>query len=109
MDHALIEELVSNLEAEINNGGFDQYFFNSAGDKTVETIRALERIGANKTASIVKDAAAKFPDGQPSPDRNERQKQLEVVSPESDAFEEQDNAFLAYTEDLLALVTGHSA
>jgi hypothetical protein len=48
MHHGLIEELVSNLEAEINNGGFDQYFFNSTGDRTAETIRALELIGAKK-------------------------------------------------------------
>ena len=48
MTAAEIQNLVDELEAEINNGGFDQYFFNSAGDKAAEAINALEAIGANK-------------------------------------------------------------
>ncbi|WP_158594608.1 DMP19 family protein [Ulvibacterium marinum] len=33
---------ISELEAEINNGGFHQYFFNSSGQNCFETLRALE-------------------------------------------------------------------
>lgn len=99
-----IKQLIYDLEGEINNGGFDQFFFNSAGDQTQETIDALEKIGATHTAEIVKRAAAKFPNGMPSPDRGIRQEQLDLVSPDSDAFEAEDKAFLEYVDDLESLV-----
>ena len=41
------------LEREINNGGFEQWFFNSAGNYALDTPAALEAIGANHTAGIV--------------------------------------------------------
>ena len=102
-----IQELIDELESEINNGGFDQFFFNSAGDYTEETIQALFRIGASHTAEIVKKAASKFPAGMPPKHRNSRQELLEVVSPDSDAFEECDVEFLAYEDDLASLVAGY--
>src|SRR6185295_11604327 len=37
---------VWNLEAEVNNGGFSQFFDNSAGDYAAETPGALRTIGA---------------------------------------------------------------
>lgn len=85
--------LVDILEMEVNNGGFDQFFFNSSGDRTADTIEALEAIGAQHTASIVKSAASRFPGGMPSVDRNERQEQLEKLSPDANAFEVEDAAF----------------
>ncbi|MEL4428856.1 DMP19 family protein [Shewanella mangrovisoli] len=102
-----IKELVDELEAEINNGGLDQYFFNSAGDYTEETIQALVKIGAKHTAEIVKKAASKFPGGMPPKNRDARQEILENISPESDAFEEFDDEFLAYEDDLASLVSGY--
>jgi len=56
-----IAKLVGALEAEGNNSGFDQFFYNSAGDNTAETIRTLETIGAVTVSDILKRAAAKFP------------------------------------------------
>jgi hypothetical protein len=41
-----------NLESEINNGGFSQYFYNSSGDNAHETILSLNSIGAAWTAGI---------------------------------------------------------
>ncbi|MEJ2420051.1 MAG: DUF4375 domain-containing protein [Exilibacterium sp.] len=35
------------LEAEVNNGGFDQLFYNSAGDIAFYTAKALDSIGAH--------------------------------------------------------------
>lgn len=104
MDAETIKILIDELEAEINNGGFDQFFFNSAGDNTAEIIVTLKAIGANHTASIVESAAAKFPNGAPPSDRDRRQEALESISPNSDAFEEQDQAFYKYQDNLSALV-----
>ena len=108
MSPADVSRLIAELEAEINNGGFDQFFFNSAGDNTKETIEALVAVGANHTAAIVRKAAARFPGGMPSPDRNTRQEQLERISPDNDAFEEQDDAFYEYKDDLSGLVAKHA-
>lgn len=44
------------LEAEVNNGGFDQYFRNSAGEHAPWAIEALEEIGAPNCAAIVRRA-----------------------------------------------------
>jgi hypothetical protein len=105
-----VRELVGILEAEVNNGGFDQFFFNSAGDRTCDIIYALEAIGAKHTAAIVRSAASKFPGGMPPVDRDARQGLLlEQVSPDSDAFESDDQAFFAYHDDLESLVNAYAS
>jgi hypothetical protein len=100
-----IGQLVGSLRAEVNNGGFDQFFFNSASDRTAEIISALELIGASKTADIVRRAAGKFPGGMPPSEWAERQDLLvDEVSPEADAFKEFDQEFYASSENLTELV-----
>src|SRR5690349_14186235 len=107
MDRELIVELIGSLESEINNGGFDQFFFNSPGNRTGEIVEALIAIGANHTAGIVKRAAGKFPAGFAPSNRKERQIQLLQISPDADAFELEDDAFLKYVDDLSGLVASY--
>ena len=53
-------------EAEINNGGFSQYFANSSAESAPFVVEAFEAIGAPKTADICKRAkATAFPAGMP--------------------------------------------
>jgi hypothetical protein len=47
---------ISELEAEINNGGLNQYFFNSSGQNCFATLRLLKSTGKTKTASILEQA-----------------------------------------------------
>jgi hypothetical protein len=109
MTPAEVQRLVDDLEAEVNNGGFDQYFFNAAGDEAAAAIEALEAIGAGRTAAIVRSACARFPGGMPPADRDTRQALLtESVSPEGDAFEDDDDAFLNYEDDLAGLVAAYA-
>jgi hypothetical protein len=68
------------LEAEVNNGGFDQYFFNDAGNLARAAAQALRRIGAAQCAEIVADAVAIFSPPGPALDRGERHLQLESLS-----------------------------
>jgi hypothetical protein len=103
-----IRDLVEMLEAEVNNGGFHQFFYNSAGDKTAETIQALEAIGAFTTADIVNRAAQRFPWGTPPKDRFARQDVLLEAFPHATAFEELDREFFAYRDDLPALITKYN-
>ena len=46
---------VQDLEREVNNGGYDQYFINSSEYRGI-IVRALERIGCRRAATITKQA-----------------------------------------------------
>jgi hypothetical protein len=89
------------LEAEINNGGFAQYYTNSAGDLATDAPAALEAIGAVRTARIVRAANAVFPGG-PSPDRDVREDAFDGLA--DGVFEELDDRFLAYEDDLSSML-----
>jgi glycosyltransferase involved in cell wall biosynthesis len=104
-----VQRLIEELDAEVNNGGFDQFFFNVAGDHAATTVQALETVGALETADIVRRACARFPGGMPPANRNARQELLEKLSPDSGAFEQEDADFLAYPDDLASLVAAYSA
>ena len=51
------------LEADVNNGGFDQYYVNSSGDYAWFAPQALRAVGAEKTAEIVEQANTAFGPG----------------------------------------------
>jgi hypothetical protein len=104
------KRLIDAVEGEVNNGGFDQFFFNYAGNEAAQIVQALDAVGASKTAAIVRRACAKFPGGMPPIEWSVRQGVLlDVVSPDAEAFEQEDADFLAYEEDLGALVAAYSA
>jgi hypothetical protein len=44
------------FESEVNNGGLNQYFFNSSGQDCFETIRYFKKAGKAKEAQILEDA-----------------------------------------------------
>jgi Domain of unknown function (DUF4375) len=95
-----VYELVRELEDEVNNGGFHQFFYNSSGDDTAETIRALEMIGADKMADILMRAVARFRDGVAPQERFARQR----VLPEPSTLVDLDMEFYAYPDDLASLL-----
>ena|SRR6056297_1151259 len=64
------------LDGEVNNGGFDQWFFNSSGDYATSTPDALRRIGADRLAEIVDRAISAFDEGGPMPDIDDRRQQM---------------------------------
>lgn len=104
MQKELVRELIDDLEAAVNNGGFHQYFFNSAGSRAEQALLALEAIGANQMADILRSAIKLFPDERVPTDWNARQDILERIAPESDEFYEFDKAFYNYPDDLAALL-----
>ena len=90
-----------NLEREINNGGFNQYFFNSSGDFAHETIHSLNEIKAFKTVDILKEAMALFPGGEVPADRRKRQELLVDIQDNAEQkWNELDQAFYCYEDDL---------
>lgn len=96
---------VENLEREINNGGFNQFYFNSSGDFSQETINALLVIGAKKTAKIVNKANSEFQNGNVPKDRTERQSELERIEEKAeDNWNKCDSEFYEYQDDLTELL-----
>ena len=97
--------LVSALEAELNNGGFNQFFFNSAGDFTTESVEALRTIGADQTAMLLEQAADVFRPVTPSPNWSERQAQVNAFTEAQNAtLESLDRMFDAYRDNLSRLL-----
>jgi hypothetical protein len=92
------------LEREVNNGGFNQYFFNSSGDFSHRTILSLQTIGANKTADILQKAIDQFPNGNVPIDRTERQEIVaQIQETANPIWEELDQNFFTYEDDLNTL------
>jgi hypothetical protein len=94
------------LEAEVNNGGFDRYYLNSAGDLALATVTALKSIGAARAARILEAANAAFPDSLPPGDRVKRQDALDEHVDRSH-FEALDAEFYTYPDDLLSLLASY--
>jgi hypothetical protein len=98
------------LEAEVNNGGFHQYFWNSSGDHFAIALKSLNKIGATKTASLLKQAIEIAFCGSVPLNRDERQKLLEIDEDKKmDALEELDNSFYEYPEDFYKMLNEFGA
>lgn len=99
---------VWDLEAEINNGGFEQYFVNDAGAHAHQTPDALRAIGAARTASIVEQANSVFGPEGPPVDQTAREALIDELDDSAlQRFEELDSAFLEYDDDLSALLSAY--
>ncbi|RLD58602.1 MAG: hypothetical protein DRJ05_07760 [Bacteroidetes bacterium] len=95
---------IQNLEREVNNGGFNQFYLNSSGDFAHETLGSLKIIGANITAEIVKKANDQFPDFKVPKKRIERQEVLEMIEDKAkETWEVLDQEFFEYKDDLNSL------
>jgi len=96
---------VENLEREINNGGFNQFFFNSSGNFTHETIAALKTIKAFKTAAIVSKSISIWPNQNVPKDRVKRQDILQQVEEQANpVWDECSEEFYKYHDNLVMLL-----
>jgi len=92
------------LESEVNNGGFSQYFVNSSAETAPFVVDALRAVGALDTANICERAiAAAFPDGLPNFDTI---RSAAVDFPEEllGKLEELNQQFFSYPNDLTDLL-----
>ena len=96
------------LEAQVNNGGFDQFFFNSSGDYTYEILKVYENISAFKTAKIIFEAIQLFPELPVSKDTAKRRKQLENLNENRwGKWDHLDDKFYEYEEDIVKLLADY--
>jgi len=86
--------LVWSLTAELDNGGFAQFFFNSGGEHAVTTVAALRRIGAESVAALLHEAIHLFPGGVGPADLDERNEAISAFPhPVDERFEALDEQF----------------
>lgn len=96
---------IKDIDGEVNNGGFDQYYFNSSGDHAIDAVASLEAIEATHTANLVRKTNALFGEGGPSPDRLSRQAQLDALrGDKAKEMNEIEKEFYQGTEDLDGLL-----
>ncbi len=96
---------VEMLEKQVNNGGFDQYFFNSSGGYAHETLIALKEIKAPLTADILNRAIRVFPTLPVPKDTEQRREYLEDIPASiSEIWEKLEDEFYEYPENLEGLV-----
>lgn len=86
------------LDAEVRNGGFAQYYFNSSGELAPHAVKAARSVGASKLAGIIQKANALFGKNGPNPNRNTRMDQLSKI--DLKAIEELDTRYYACPERL---------
>ena len=92
------------LEREVNNGGFSQFFLNSSGDNAHETVLSLKAIGADKTAELLQKAIDQFPSKTVSKDRDKRTEIVEEIEETAEeVWNDLDQKFYEYEDDLNTL------
>lgn len=79
--------------SEVDNGGHDQFFFNSTGIVTDHALQGLEAIGLTEGVSILRTASQRI--GGAARDRSKRQAQLERAKAD---FEDLDERFYKLEE-----------
>lgn len=93
------------LERQVNNGGFDQFFFNSSGDYAHEICSAYEKIKAYKTANLIETAIKAFPVLPVPKDTEVRREYMPDINDEiSKVWDDLDNKFYEYEENIAGLL-----
>lgn len=91
------------LEAEVNNGGFHQYFLNSSGSLAPDAVDALRTIGADAMAGIV-EHAIKIAGYEALAFDDTRKAKLDVGPEVLEKLDELDQAFYANPDNLTVLL-----
>ena len=67
------------LAREVQNGGFHQFFVNSAGDFWKDVLNGLVAVGDENGLALFRQTLSIFPDSSPSEDRDTRLDQLDEL------------------------------
>jgi hypothetical protein len=98
------------LEGQVNNGGFAQFFTNSGGEVANHAPWALRKIGAARCADIVARALRVASPRELPTDQTALEALVEALSPESvEALHALHEDFFEYPDDLTELLFAHVA
>lgn len=80
--------------SEVNNGGHDQFYYNSTGIVWRDALEAFQALGLDSFAEILNESASRFT-SPPSLDRDTRNNQLDADEPQ---FDDLDSRFYSLEE-----------
>lgn len=86
------------LDADVRNGGFSQYYFNTRGELATHAVKAARSVGASEIAAIIAKANSLFGKNGPPADRDKRMDQLSKIDLE--ALEELNTRYYRCPEQL---------
>jgi hypothetical protein len=96
--------LGTDVDNEVHNGGFHQFFFNSTGNYAEASVKALQQIGAPMKAKLLDLAIAQFPGGRCPEDRQKRWESMDAIDEKaSPIWHELDTAYYGTAEDVSKL------
>ncbi len=96
---------VDMLEGQVNNGGFDQFFFNSSGDYTHEILSAYEKIKAYKTVALIATAIKAFPVSPVPKDTETRREIMQNLNEDTTkVWDDLDDKFYEYEDNIAGLL-----
>jgi Domain of unknown function (DUF4375) len=99
-----VVHLIARLNVETILGGILGWLSN-AGGYALETVAALESVGAHTAASIVREVIAFFPDGTPAFSAHERARQIMDIADLAEShWSELGDRLLAWPDDINALL-----
>ncbi|MCP4179733.1 MAG: DMP19 family protein [bacterium] len=107
-DEEKVIVMILEYEREINNGGFNQFYFNLSGNYYNDIVNALEKVKSIKFIDFLKKSSTPFPDSIIPGNRNKRQEILEKI--EDDAEELWGNLeqeFFKYEENIYELLINY--
>jgi len=99
--------LIKIMENEVNNGGFNSFYFNESGNYASEMYDALEAIGSKEFKSILFESMQAFRGIIPK-DQLTRQRYMEDYNDECTAiWEPLNESFYKYEEDMHSLLVDY--
>jgi hypothetical protein len=100
---------VQALSREVNNGGFEQFFYNSSGALAFDLVPALENMGSSENLALAKEALRRF-GNPPSLSEDDRSAHISRITDNGDTklWEDLDNSFYANPEDLERMILDYA-
>ena len=94
------------VENEVCNGGWEQYFFSSAGDAWRHALAGFDAAGDERRADLLREAVGRF-ETEPSADRDRRMEQLSALTKnaDDDPFQTVDRRHLEDRVDIDVVLT----
>jgi hypothetical protein len=100
-DHQRYYSAVFMCDAEVNNGGWAQYFLNSSGNQWKDAQAGLEAMGFKERLAIFKEAISLFGEAGPPEGRRARHDALSKAYKKKEAvFEKLDSSYYKCTEQV---------
>jgi hypothetical protein len=89
------------FDAEVQNGGIHQYFYNGTGDEWEQLVKLSKKLSFEEFQNLLSKISAKFPNHYVPSNRDQRDDLLDVIDPDIQVFDELTAEYNEIREKLL--------